>query len=69
MLFKFVYTNGSFKMFAIDLLRLRYKEFIKEIQNLLTDELKISNPEHYYQLLTIVNKYNSRSPYDQDSDY
>lgn len=56
-------------MFAIDLLRLRYKEFIKEIRNLLTDELKISNPEHYYQLLKIVDKYNSRSPYEPDNDY
>lgn len=48
---------------------LQLKEFISDVKNLLDDDLKEKYPDVYYKLLGILNKYNSRSPYEPDNDH
>lgn len=55
-------------MTALEGLRIRYTEFINELKLVVTTDLKDKDPELYYKMLGILNKYDAKSPYEPDND-
>lgn len=50
------------------IMKKRLQEFKEDLKSLLTEDFKEKDPDTYYQLTSIINKYYGRNPYEDDGD-